>query len=132
MMCCQKQQVKQKKTGYTGSWAPFTLAQPPPPPPNPVPPLKPPKMGFWQQVVPKKEQKTGKKHPKLKKKQQLFFSTIRQPVNRFGDGRLCDPWRKLGKHPEEYFLAHQMSPRVIQRDLMGQNLQSWQQNLPYQ
>ena len=60
---------KAKKIGYTSSWHPITLAQAPPPPPQtPYPPLKPPKMGFWQQVVPKKTtKKTGKKQLKLEK-----------------------------------------------------------------
>ena len=48
-------------------------------------------MGFWQQVVPKKQQKKGKEHLKLKKS----ISTTRQLVNSFGDGRLCDPCQTI-------------------------------------
>ena len=69
MMCCQKQQVKQK-TRVHCFMAPN---HPSPPPPKPIPPLKPPKMGFWQPVVPKK---TGGKRETEKK--QLFFVP---PVN---------------------------------------------------
>ena len=75
MLCWKKTASKAKEeTGYTGSWHPLTLAQNPPIPHPPH--LKPPQMGFWQQVVPKKTTKNAKKHLKLKKK--LF---VDQPVN---------------------------------------------------
>ena len=66
MMCCQKQQVKQKKRVH---WfmAPNHPSRNTPPPPDPIPPLKPPEMGFWQQVVPKKQPKKRGKTPETEK-----------------------------------------------------------------
>ena len=44
-----------------------THHSPTPPPPIPHTPLKRPKMGFWHQVVSKKQQKKHKKTPETKK-----------------------------------------------------------------
>ena len=91
MLLCKKSQAK--KNMVLWFMAP-THPKPPPPPHTPYsPPLKPPKMGFWQQVVPEKTTKKHKKNLKLK----FFF--LDQPVNSFGDGRLAHACRGLVPPP---------------------------------
>ena len=75
LWCKKKKPVSQAKKNTVHWFMASTHPSPSPPPPYPIPRVKPPKTGFWQQIVPQKTTKFAKKHLKLKKKKSNLFWT---------------------------------------------------------